>query len=70
MGGIDQVLPVNAYIPGCPPRPEAIIDGMVKLLTAMKEGTLPELDGSAPLDLTTLPGSDSSDNSNNGEEAA
>jgi NADH-quinone oxidoreductase B subunit len=32
MGGIDQVIPVNAYIPGCPPRPEAIIDGVVKLL--------------------------------------
>ncbi len=33
MEGIDKVLPVDAYIPGCPPRPEAIIDGIVKLLT-------------------------------------
>jgi NADH-quinone oxidoreductase B subunit len=32
MDGIDQVIPVDAYIPGCPPRPEAIIDGVVKLL--------------------------------------
>ena len=36
MGGIDQVIPVNAYIPGCPPRPEAIIDGVVKLLSSLK----------------------------------
>jgi NADH-quinone oxidoreductase B subunit len=36
MGGIDQVIPVNAYIPGCPPRPEAIIDGIVKLLTSLQ----------------------------------
>jgi len=36
MGGIDQVLPVNAYIPGCPPRPEAIIDGVIKLIGSIK----------------------------------
>jgi NADH-quinone oxidoreductase B subunit len=32
MGGIDQVIPVNVYIPGCPARPDAILDGVVKLL--------------------------------------
>ncbi|HBF39940.1 MAG TPA: NADH-quinone oxidoreductase subunit B [Firmicutes bacterium] len=31
-GGIDTVIPVSAYIPGCPASPEAIIDGVVKLL--------------------------------------
>jgi NADH-quinone oxidoreductase B subunit len=31
MGGIDRVIPVHAFIPGCPPRPEAIIYGVVKL---------------------------------------
>ena len=31
-GGIDSAIPVSAYIPGCPARPEAIIDGVVKLL--------------------------------------
>jgi NADH-quinone oxidoreductase B subunit len=35
MGGIDKVIPVNAFIPGCPPRPEAIIDGVIKLLSSL-----------------------------------
>jgi len=29
VGGIDKVLPVDVYVPGCPPKPEAIIDGVV-----------------------------------------
>ena len=36
-GGIDTVIPVSAYIPGCPVRPEAIIDGLVKLLNSLKK---------------------------------
>jgi ech hydrogenase subunit C len=31
-GPTDKVIPVDMYIPGCPPRPEAIIEGIVKLL--------------------------------------
>jgi NADH-quinone oxidoreductase B subunit len=32
MGGLDQVIPVNVYVPGCPARPDSILDGVVKLL--------------------------------------
>jgi NADH-quinone oxidoreductase B subunit len=32
LGGIDQVLPVNVYVPGCPVRPDAVLEGVVKLL--------------------------------------
>ena len=35
--GIDKVVPVNMYVPGCPPRPQAIIDAAVKLLTALQK---------------------------------
>ena len=41
VGHIDEVIPVNAYVPGCPPRPEAIIDGVVKLLLSLKPQPLP-----------------------------
>jgi NADH-quinone oxidoreductase B subunit len=37
-GGIDQVIPVSAYIPGCPASPAAIIDGVAKLLGSLEEG--------------------------------
>jgi ech hydrogenase subunit C len=32
------VIPVDVFIPGCPPRPEAIIDGIIQLLTHLKDG--------------------------------
>jgi NADH-quinone oxidoreductase subunit B len=35
--GADEFLPVDVYIPGCPPRPEALIDGFLKLQDKMRK---------------------------------
>ena len=36
LGGIDKVIPVDVYVPGCPAKPEAIIDGVVMGLDKFK----------------------------------
>jgi Ni,Fe-hydrogenase III small subunit len=33
---LDEIIPVDAYIPGCPPKPEAIIGGLVKLIEKVR----------------------------------
>ena len=35
--GVEKVIPVDVYVPGCCPKPEAIIDGIVKALEKMNE---------------------------------
>ncbi|MDR1404556.1 MAG: NADH-quinone oxidoreductase subunit NuoB [Candidatus Methanoplasma sp.] len=37
VGGIDRVIPVDVYVPGCAARPEAIIDGVVKGLEILEK---------------------------------
>ena len=38
IGGVDQVIPVDVYVPGCAARPESIIDGVVKALDKLSKG--------------------------------
>ncbi len=38
--GIDNFLPVDVYIPGCPPRPEAILDALIKIQKLIERDSL------------------------------
>ncbi len=39
--GIDTIVPVDIYIPGCPPRPEAVMDGLMKLQARIQAEKVP-----------------------------
>jgi NADH-quinone oxidoreductase subunit B len=38
--GIDKIIPVDVYVPGCPPRPEQIIDGVMRIQDLVRDESL------------------------------
>jgi NADH-quinone oxidoreductase subunit B len=49
--GIDRVIPVDVYVPGCPPRPEQIIDGVMNIHKLVKKESLRRRYSSEYMDL-------------------
>ena len=53
--GIDTIIPVDIYIPGCPPRPEAVLDGLMKLQDRVQIEKVPSTGRHKEISELTLP---------------
>ncbi|MGH3058018.1 MAG: hypothetical protein ACRDPP_07240, partial [Gaiellaceae bacterium] len=42
--GVDKIVAVDIYVPGCPPRPEMLVEGIVRLQERIKAGVPPAYD--------------------------
>jgi NADH-quinone oxidoreductase subunit B len=45
--GVDLVVPVDVYVPGCPPRPEALLEGLMRIQDKIKGHKIARMQGAS-----------------------